>query len=205
MFGEVFISSVKLKLASGLSAENRTLIAVCSLFFFCFVLMRTAWLADDASFTIRSVLNWVNGYGPVFNVGERVQAYTHPLWFLVLTLLTSITNNVFFSIFFISISLSLLNVWILIRHISLYFAGCLLAVVALLFSKAFIDYSTSGLENPLSHLFILLSSYYAFTFSKNPSNKYLFLFTFAITLLYLTRQDLILCVMPLGIFFFFKA
>ena len=205
MFGDAVTSSVKLKLSGGLSTENRTWIAVCSLFFFCFVLMRTAWLADDASFTIRTVLNWINGYGPVFNVGERVQAYTHPLWFLVLSFFTLITNNVFFSIFFLSISLSLLNVWVLIRHISTSLTGCLLAVIALLFSKAFIDYSTSGLENPLSHLFILLSSYYAFAFSKNPSNKNLFLFTIVISLLYLTQQDLILCVMPLGVLILFKA
>ena len=205
MFGEVLTSSVKLKLADGLSAQNRTWIAVCSIFFFGFVLIRTAWLDDNASFTIRSVLNWINGYGPVFNIGERVQAYTHPLWFLVLSFFTLITNNVFFSIFFLSISLSLLNLWILIRCISTYLAGCLLAVVSLLFSKAFIDYSSSGLENPLAHLFILLSSYYGFAFSKNPSNKNLFFVTVFIALLYLTRQDLILCVMPLGILILLKA
>jgi arabinofuranosyltransferase len=205
MFGEVLTSSVKLKLAARLSTQNRTWIAVCSMFFFCFVLIRTAWLDDNASFTIRSVLNWINGYGPVFNVGERVQAYTHPLWFLVLSLFTSITNNVFFSIFFLSISISLLNLWIFIRYISTYLAGCLLAVVALLFSKAFIDFSSSGLENPLAHFFILLSCYFAFTFSKNPSNKYLYFFIFVITLLYLTRQDLLLCVIPLEVFILFKA
>lgn len=199
MFGEALTSSVKQKLSGSLSTENRTWIAVCSVFFFGFVLIRTAWLDDNASFTIRSVLNWINGYGPVFNVGERVQAYTHPLWFLVLSLFTLVTNNIFFSVFFLSISLSLLNIWVLIRHISIYLAGCLLAVTALLFSKAFIDYSSSGLENPLSHFFILLSSYFAFSFSKNPSNKNLFFFTIVCALLYLTRQDLILCVMPLGL------
>ena len=205
MLGEVDTASMKLQLAGGLTTEKRNWILVCSLFFFYFVLLRTAWLVDDASFTVRTVLNWLNGDGPVFNVGERVQAYTHPLWFLVLSLFTFITNNVFFSLFFLSISLSLLNLWIFICHISLHLAGCLFALVALLFSKAFIDYSTSGLENPLSHLFILLSSYYAFAFSKNPSNKYLYFFTFTITCLYLTRQDLILCVMPLAIFILLKA
>lgn len=205
MFGEALTSSVKQKLSGSLSTENRTWIAVCSVFFFGFVLIRTAWLDDNASFTIRSVLNWINGYGPVFNVGERVQAYTHPLWFLVLSLFTLVTNNIFFSVFFLSISLSLLNIWVLIRHISIYLAGCLLAVTALLFSKAFIDYSSSGLENPLSHFFILLSSYFAFSFSKNPSNKNLFFFTIVCALLYLTRQDLILCVMPLGLLILLNA
>ena len=189
MIGEVNTALLKLKLAGGLTTEKRNWIVVCSLFIFYFVLLRTAWLEDNASFTVRTVLNWLNGDGPVFNVGERVQAYTHPLWFLVLSLFTLITNNVFFSLLFLSICLSLLNLWIFIRHISTHLAGCLLAVVALLFSKAFIDYSTSGLENPLSHLFILLSSYYAFTFNKNPSNKYLYFFTFAIACLYLTRPD----------------
>lgn len=205
MFGEALTSSVKQKLSGSLSTENRTWIAVCSVFFLGFVLIRTAWLDDNASFTIRSVLNWINGYGPVFNVGERVQAYTHPLWFLVLSLFTLVTNNIFFSVFFLSISLSLLNIWVLIRHISIYLAGCLLAVTALLFSKAFIDYSSSGLENPLSHFFILLSSYFAFSFSKNPSNKNLFFFTIVCALLYLTRQDLILCVMPLGLLILLNA
>ena len=205
MIGEVNTALLKLKLAGGLTTDKRNWIVVCSLFIFYFVLLRTAWLEDNASFTVRTVLNWLNGDGPVFNVGERVQAYTHPLWFLVLSLFTLITNNVFFSLLFLSICLSLLNLWIFIRHISTHLAGCLLAVVALLFSKAFIDYSTSGLENPLSHLFILLSCYYAFAFNKNPSNKYLYFFTFAIAFLYLTRQDLILCVMPLVIFIFLKA
>ena len=205
MIGEVNTALMKLKFAGGLTTAKRNWIVVCSLFIFYFVLLRTAWLEDDASFTVRTVLNWLNGDGPVFNVGERVQAYTHPLWFLVLSFFTLITNNVFFSLFFLSISLSLLNLWIFIRHISTHLAGCLLAVVALLFSKAFIDYSTSGLENPLSHLFILLSCYFAFAFNKNPSNKYLYFFTFAITCLYLTRQDLMLCVLPLAIFILLKA
>ena len=45
----------------------------------------TAWLGDDCYFTLRSVDNLLHGHGAVWNVGERVQAYTHPLWMLVLT------------------------------------------------------------------------------------------------------------------------
>ena len=44
----------------------------------------TGWVCDDAYITFRHVLNCLGGYGPVFNPGERVQAYTHPLWFLLL-------------------------------------------------------------------------------------------------------------------------
>src|SRR5262245_39692929 len=35
----------------------------------------SAWVSDDAFLTLRYVWNTVNGYGPVFNVGEHVQGY----------------------------------------------------------------------------------------------------------------------------------
>ena len=45
-----------------------------------FVLVNTAWLSEDIYITLRVVDNFVNGYGLTWNVAERVQAYTHPLW-----------------------------------------------------------------------------------------------------------------------------
>ena len=33
---------------------------------------------------MRTVDNFVNGYGLTWNVAERVQAYTHPLWMFLL-------------------------------------------------------------------------------------------------------------------------
>jgi len=50
------------------------------------VLIKTAWLCDDAFITFRTMDNFVNGYGLRFNVVERVQAYTHPLWLFVMTI-----------------------------------------------------------------------------------------------------------------------
>jgi arabinofuranosyltransferase len=47
-------------------------------------LFLSAWLSDDALITVRSVLNLISGYGPSFNLDERVQSFTHPLWFLLL-------------------------------------------------------------------------------------------------------------------------
>ena len=43
-----------------------------------------AWITDDAFITFRVVEQLLAGHGPVYNVGERVQVFTHPLWFLVL-------------------------------------------------------------------------------------------------------------------------
>ena len=38
------------------------------------------WSTDDAFIDYRIVDNLTSGHGPVFNVGERVEAYTSPLW-----------------------------------------------------------------------------------------------------------------------------
>lgn len=38
------------------------------------------WTSDDAFITFRVVRHVLEGYGPVFNAAERVEAYTHPLW-----------------------------------------------------------------------------------------------------------------------------
>lgn len=42
------------------------------------------WSADDAFIDFRIVRNLLAGDGPVFNVGERVEAYTNPLWVALL-------------------------------------------------------------------------------------------------------------------------
>lgn len=47
---------------------------------------RRRWVAEDAFISLRVVDNLLAGFGPVFNVGERVEVYTHPLWVGILTL-----------------------------------------------------------------------------------------------------------------------
>ena len=43
-----------------------------------------AWLCDDAFITFRYIRNWSGGLGIVYNVGEHVEGYSHPLWLLIL-------------------------------------------------------------------------------------------------------------------------
>jgi arabinofuranosyltransferase len=38
------------------------------------------WVAEDAFIDLRVVRNLLDGYGPIYNVGERVEVYTNPLW-----------------------------------------------------------------------------------------------------------------------------
>ena len=50
-----------------------------ALLWFAGCVLCAAWVADDAFITLRTVDNLLAGYGPRWNVVERVQTYTHPL------------------------------------------------------------------------------------------------------------------------------
>jgi arabinofuranosyltransferase len=58
---------------------------VCA-FFLC-AAWNYRWLSDDGFITLRVVDQITDGNGPVFNVGERVEASTSPLWTWLLALL----------------------------------------------------------------------------------------------------------------------
>jgi len=85
-----------------------------------------------------------------------VQSYTHPLWLFLLTPLALFRANLFYGSIALSVLVSLGAVLILTRGIVRAPAAGALAIIVLIFSKSFIDYSTSGLENPLTHLLSVL-------------------------------------------------
>jgi len=177
----------------------RLIIRPALLMAFCIVLVRTAWISDDAAITLRTVLNFINGYGAVFNVDERVQVYTHPLWFLAISGISFIVGNVFFSVYLLSFLLSVLAIWLVIKPAVTFWQGILAASVLML-SKAFVDYSTSGLENPLSHLLLIGGTLFLFRWMEGGGRNDFISFLSVFSLLYLNRPDLAVLVFPLVIF-----
>jgi arabinofuranosyltransferase len=160
------------------------------------VLLRTAWMCDDAEITLRCVMNFLHGYGATFNADERVQAFTHPLWFAAIAAATPIFGNIFAATFTLSIVLSLGTWWLLLSRIATNFWSGMLAGAALLLSKAYVDYSTSGLESPLSHFLLICGLLSGFRYLENHDKR---LATLSLTLLssiYLCRPDLVLLVAP---------
>ncbi len=117
--------------------------------------LRNAWIADDAFITLRVVGNWLSGEGPVYNPGFRVQAYTHPLWMLLLAGSIGLTGEFYLTPLAIGWSVTLAAALLLALRLARTPALAALGLASLLMSKAFVDYSTSGLENPLSHLLLL--------------------------------------------------
>ncbi len=137
-------------------AETRSLVTLFLAGLFVIVLIRTAWLGDDAYITYRTVDNFVSGHGMRWNVAERVQSFTHPLWFFVYALPYYFTREAYFTAYALTIGLSLVAYVLFLRRVATTLSTALIAGCALIFSKSFMDYSTSGLENPLTHLLLVL-------------------------------------------------
>ena len=60
---------------------------------FAWLVIRNAWLCDDAFITFRVVDNFHNDYGLRWNVVDRVQVFTHPLWCLTLVCVGGFFEN----------------------------------------------------------------------------------------------------------------
>ena len=113
-------------------------------------LLQTAWMCDDAYISYRSVRNAVDGLGLTYNPVERVQSFTHPLWALLLIPLFAITGEIYFTALILSMCLSMAAFYTLYRIAGQTWATAVVLLAAIC-SHAFMDYSTSGLENPLTH------------------------------------------------------
>ncbi|MBM3986470.1 MAG: hypothetical protein FJ294_00750 [Planctomycetes bacterium] len=131
--------------------------------------LKCAWACDDAYITFRVVDNLVEGHGPRWNVAERVQAYTNPLWMALVSLPYALTREPYYTSIALSLALTAATGLLLALRAARDVAGAALALCVLAGSKAFVDFSTSGLENPLLH-FALLGALTT-AFSKEPDRR----------------------------------
>jgi arabinofuranosyltransferase len=162
---------------------------------FVVMLVRTAWICDDAYISLRVVDNFVGGYGLRWNVDERVQVFTHPLWLFVISGFYALTREAYFTVLSLSIAVSFVAIWIYVRRIAADIRTAMVGLLTLTLSKSFIDYSTSGLENPLTHL--LLACFFAIYFLDNMENRRrLLALSLTTGLLALDRLDALLLVAP---------
>ena len=134
--------------------EPRTLVGAFWVLLLCaftaWAYVRTAAVTEDAFITFRVIDNALNGYGLVWNVGERVQVFTHPLWALLLLAFSALTGAIFHTALALSLALTFVCVALIARH-SVGRWSALWAVIALFFSEAFVEYSSASLENALAH------------------------------------------------------
>jgi arabinofuranosyltransferase len=197
-------ASGKFKRASGRDLIRTLIVLFCSAFFLAVVTLNF-WLGDDGFIYFRIARNLVNGWGPVYNLGERVQAFTSPLWLFVFSAFYFVSREIFLTNLLLTGLLSSCLLFLFFRIVEerfppeqsrLVFA---LIVLILTSSVAFIDYCSSGLENPLGHLMIVLFFgrllYMKGGLDKIPPDD-LTRLLFLASLGYLVRQDYLLIFLP---------
>jgi arabinofuranosyltransferase len=161
------------------------------------LLFKSAWISDDAAISLRTVLNFTHGFGLTFNIAERVQTFTHPLWLFLLTGGYLVVGNVFVAAMLVSIFISVAAFLVTVtRALTVWQAG--VAAIVLFFSRAFVDFAASGLENPLFNFLIALFLWLFVGLQASDRRRLPGLWTI-VSLLYLTRPDAVLLVLPLAV------
>ncbi len=164
------------------------------------VFIKNAWVTEDAYIIFRSVEQVVAGNGPVWNPHERVQAFTSPLWFGVLVLTRIVSSNLYLNTIVVSFALWLLtvrNLRLLAPNRVAFALGCVLCVA----SSAFLDYTSSGLENILAFALIATFLLQVVRLHRNTPHppdtlRYLFRASVVFGLIAVTRHDLVPLVLP---------
>ena len=109
-----------------------------------------AWTSDDAFITYRIAEQWLAGAGPVFNPGERVQVFTHPLWLAVLTVWRASGLSLFPGAMALSVAIFAAGLAALVAAFRDKPAAVGTCATLLFFSRTVTDFASGGLETPLS-------------------------------------------------------
>jgi arabinofuranosyltransferase len=136
------------------SPQTESLLAWALVAWVLIVIIRNAWLSDDSYIAFRVVTNFVNGRGMTWNPGQRVQCFTHPAWFFVVSAAHALTHEMYYTAIALSVLVAGSGLWVAARYLARDSWNAWPALLALSFSRAFVDFSTSGLENTLSHLLL---------------------------------------------------
>ncbi len=165
-----------------------------ALFAFAGVLLCTAWLSDDAFISFRVSDNLVHGYGLRWNTAERVQSYTNPLWMLLVAGVYTLTREMYYTPMLLGMGLTLIAMVTLTAGLRRTPWAMLAVVLLFMTSRPFVDYATSGLENPLTHL--LLAVFFVLLFRAPERLATLFCLSFLAHLCMVNRMDTILLTGP---------
>jgi len=178
--------------------KSRNLIFIAIVLIFTMAFYKTAWVAEDAFITFRVINNALEGLGLVWNSGERVQVYTHPLWFFILLPLTGLFGDPFYVVLSLSYIFLVLTLYFSYRALKNHRWWALISICSLLWSRSFVDYSSSGLENSLLHLLTVLFLWMWI------ERKDAGLASLLISLLFLTRPDAVVLFLPAFLFLCFQ-
>lgn len=163
-----------------------------------------AWNCDDAYHAYVMAKNLVNRNGFVYNIGERVNASTCPLFTLLVAAVYALLGDMYLSGILTCVVCSGIAVWFVFFKFCNNMQSVLLAFLCLGGANGFITYATSGLENCL--LFCMIALVWFFVMSREDyGKKDLFFLAVVIGILMGARMDNVLLVAPVGVYVYFFA
>lgn len=160
-----------------------------------------AWVCEDAFITFRVVDNAVNGYGLRWNVHERVQAYTNPLWMLLHIPFYALWPDIVQVTLMLSVICTFLGIAIVLHtfpRAPLMAAAILILPLAA--SRSFVNYATSGLEHPLAYLTFAA---FGWTLVRARRDRFWFWCCLWVSLALVNRLDMIVFYLPPLAYLFF--
>ncbi|MBO4374583.1 MAG: hypothetical protein J5829_05715 [Lachnospiraceae bacterium] len=159
------------------------------------------WQSDDSYHGYVMVKHLLEGNGFVYNIGERACATTSPLYTLSVAVPCFFTREIFFTTLFLDVFYTAIAYFIFAYRICRTRAQVFSGFLALIGSKAFLSYTTSGLENSLLFLLSALFLYQYFS-QETFCRKKLLLLAFTFSLIALSRMDLVLMFIPMIVYIF---
>ncbi|GIX40836.1 MAG: hypothetical protein KatS3mg129_0569 [Leptospiraceae bacterium] len=166
-------------------------VIIVILFFYSF--LSRIWVAEDAYITFRHIQNYLNGYGLTFNINDRIEGFTHPLWVILLILISKLGVGLHFGslllgCIFTTIGMGLLFYFIIYRQFQWEYLYKAILIIPFFFiiHDGFRIFWTSGLEFSLTFFLIVL--FLILNANKDLVNPIYNSIIFA--LLYLTRPEL---------------
>lgn len=137
-------------------------LVVLGLLLFVGVWLKIAWACDDAYINFRSLEQFQAGNGPIWNPHARVQAYTSVAWYWLQVPLRAVSGDVFLNSLALSLA-CMVGLLAVTRRLVGQPVAWLALVVWMVGARGFMDYTSSGLENPLIFLMtaLLLGRYLA--------------------------------------------
>ncbi len=119
--------------------------------------IQQTWLGEDGFIFLRYAQNLSNGNGLVFNLDERVEGFTSPLWVFLISLISSIIKiNLNATVILTSYILSIASIYLLLKDKKNLVNNIPIGIYIIISNSAFIDFSTSGFETPLTFFLISL-------------------------------------------------
>lgn len=162
-----------------------------------------SWNSDDAYHSYIMAKHLVEGKGLVYNTGYRATASTHPLLTLLEAFVFLFTDRPDICGLLLGLLFSGAAAWILFFRICPTMMTAFCALGLMVFSRCFLSFTTSGLENPM--LFFFGALFFELYF-RNPtlSKNQLFGMALLMSLLAMTRTDSVLLFAPMAVWAYLR-